>query len=127
MDELKKRLADEIKKLKGIADTELDDVFSFAIDTAIFDVLNYCHIEVADWPEALDNTAVMMAIDVVNMTCFASALQSDDAGGDVRTLTEGDFTISKETKAEAYQKIMTAPSFAKNYRRNLNRFRRTAR
>lgn len=127
MDELKKRLADKLKELKGITDTELDDVFSFAIDTAIFDVLNYCHIEVTEWPEALDNTAVMMAVDVVNVTSFASALQSDDAGGDVRTLTEGDFSISKETKAEAYQKIMTAPSFAKNYRRNLNRFRRTAR
>lgn len=127
MDELKERLVDKLKKLKGIADNELDDVFSFAIDTAIFDVLNYCHMEATDWPEALDNTAVMMAIDVVNVTNFASALQSDDAGGDVRTLTEGDFSISKETKAEAYQKIMTVPSFAKNYRRNLSRFRRTAR
>lgn len=125
MNELQQKLLGKLKKLKGIDDTESDDVFLFAVETAIYDVLNYCHFEVEDWPEALDNTVILMAIDNINETSFT--LAADTAEGEVKSLTEGDFQISKETKAEAYQKIMQAPSFARNYRRTLNSFRRLAR
>lgn len=125
MDELQARLLEKLKKLKGIADTKSDDVFSFAIETAIFDVLNYCHFGIEDWPIELDNTTILMAVDNINETSFS--LSADGAEGEVKSLTEGDFSISKETKAEAYQKIMQAPSFARNYSRTLNSFRRLAR
>ena len=115
MDELQARLLEKLKKLKGIADTKSDDVFSFAIETAIFDVLNYCQVGIEDWPIELDNTTILMAVDNINETSFS--LSADGAEGEVKSLTEGDFSISKETKAEAYQKIMQAPSFARNYSR----------
>ncbi len=125
MDAIKTRLLEKLKKLKGIADTKSDDVFSFAIETAIFDVLNYCHFPVEDWPIELDNTTILMAMDNINETSFS--LSADGMEGEVKSLTEGDFSISKETKAEAYQKIMQAPSFARNYSRTLNSFRRLVR
>lgn len=125
MDVLKARLLEKLNKLKGVTDTKSDDVFSFAIETAIFDVLNYCHFGIEDWPLELDNTTILMAIDNINETSFS--LSADSVGGEVKSLTEGDFSISKETKAEAYQKIMQAPSFARNYSRTLNSFRRLAR
>lgn len=125
MDELTNNILVLVKKVKGIEGEESDDVFSFAVTTVVHDILIYCHLELEDWPEALNHTAALMTIDVINEV----TLVSDDSTleGEVKSLTEGDFSISKETKAEAFQKIMAAPSFARNYKRLLNRFRRTAR
>lgn len=127
MNELKNRLLVQLKKLKGIDGNETDDVLLFALETAIYDVLNYCHIEIDDWPEAIDNTTVLMTIDLINEASFIFKADAESVEGEVKSLTEGDFSISRETKADAYKKIMSAPSFSRNYRRNLNRFRRLAR
>ncbi|EMW5595868.1 hypothetical protein [Enterococcus faecalis] len=127
MEKLTERLLDKFKKAKGITDEEnsSDDVFSFAIETVINDVLNYCHFSVEEWPEGIDNTVVLMTIDLLNETALTFNISESD--GEVKSITEGDFSISKETKAEAYQKIMSAPSFSKNYKRTLNNFRRLKR
>ena len=127
MEKLIKRLLDKLKKAKGINDEEnsSEDVFSFAIETVINDVLNYCHFSVEEWPEGIDYTVVLMTIDLLNETALTFNISESD--GEVKSITEGDFSISKETKAEAYQKIMSAPSFSKNYKRTLNNFRRLKR
>jgi len=125
MDELQERLLEKFKTLKGITDTASDDVFSFALETAINDVLNYCHFTVDDWPAGLDNTVILMAVDVLNETSYTLNAASTD--GEVKSLTEGDFAITKETKAEAFAKMMQSPSFARNYTRTLNNFRRLPR
>ncbi|HBD0821746.1 TPA: hypothetical protein ACOIVK_000993 [Enterococcus faecalis] len=127
MEKLTERLLDKFKKAKGINDEEnsSDDVFSFAIETVINDVLNYCHFSVEEWPEGIDNTVVLMTIDLLNETALTFNISESD--GEVKSITEGDFSISKETKAEAYQKIMSAPSFSKKYKRTLNNFRRLKR
>ncbi|MGL9971561.1 phage head-tail connector protein [Enterococcus sp. DIV1420a] len=122
MDELKQRLLEKIKKLKGIDDTNSDDVFLFAIETAVYDVLNYCHFKVDDWPEALDSTTILMTVDLINETSYS--LSAAEAENEVKSLSEGDFSITKETKAEAFQKMMSVPSFSRNYCRNLNNFRK---
>lgn len=122
MKELQKRILDRLKKLKGIDDEKSDDVFLFAVETAIQEILSYCHLDVGDWPVALDNTAVLMSVDLINETSFS--LNAAEAEGEVKSLSEGDFSIAKETKVEAYQKMMQAPSFARNYSKVLNRFRR---
>ena len=125
MDEIKKRLLEKLKKLKDLNDdTTHDEVFLFAIETAIYHVLNYCHIEIEDWLPDLDNTTVLMADDILNEANF---LNSDGAEGDVKELTEGDFKISKETQSEVYRRIASSPSFARSYRWVLNRFRKLAR
>nr|DAZ18260.1 MAG TPA: Head Tail Connector Protein [Caudoviricetes sp.] len=121
MKELQKRIIDRLKKLKGIDDEKSDDVFLFAVETAIQEILSYCHFNVDDWPVALDNTAILMAVDLINETSFS--FNAAEAEGEVKTLSEGDFSIAKETRAEAYQKMMQAPSFARNYFTILNRFR----
>lgn len=121
MKELQKRIFERLKTLKGIDGEKSDDVFLFAVDTAIQEILSYCHFKIDDWPGSLDNTAVLMAIDLINETSFS--LNAAEAEGEVKSLSEGDFSISKETKAEAYQKMMQTPSFARNYSSVLNRFR----
>ena len=123
MDALKEELLAKLKKLKGIEGTQSDDVFLFALETAIFDVLDYCNMMIEDFPNALKNTVLLMAVGVINETSFS--FNADAAESETKSLTEGDFSFSVETKAEAYQKMMSAQSFSRNYKRNLNKYRKT--
>lgn len=123
MDALKEELLAKLKKLKGIEDTQSDDVFLFALETAIFDVLDYCNMMIENFPDALKNTVLLMAVDVINETSFS--FNADTAESETKSLTESDFSFSVETKAEAYQKMMSAQSFSRNYKRNLNKYRKT--
>lgn len=123
MDALKEELLAKLKKLKGIEGVESDDVFLFALETAIFDVLDYCNMMIENFPDALKNTVLLMAVDVINETSFS--FNADTAESETKSLTEGDFSFSVETKAEAYQKMMSAQSFSRNYKRNLNKYRKT--
>lgn len=123
MDALKEELLVKLKKLKGIEDVQSDDVFLFALETAIFDVLDYCNMMIENFPDALKNTVLLMAVDVINETSFS--FNADAAESETKSLTEGDFSFSVETKAEAYQKMMSAQSFSRNYKRNLNKYRKT--
>lgn len=122
MDGLKNKLLTKYKQLKNIDGTELDGIFSFAIETAIYEILSYCHIRVDEWSEALDNTAVLIASDLV-----AESKAMASAGDGVKSLTEGDFTIAKESQVEALVKLTASKSFTRNYYRVLNRYRKLAR
>lgn len=122
MEELQNKLLEKLKELKGVDDDKLDDVFLFAIEISINDVLIYCNVGIDEWPVGLNNTVIMMAIDLINESSYS--FNADASEGEVKSLTEGDFSISKETKAEAYQKMTSAPTFSRNYRRKLNAFRR---
>ena len=122
MDALKGKLLTKYKQLKNIDGTELDGIFSFAIETAIYEILSYCHIRVDEWSEALDNTAVLIASDLV-----AESKAMASAGDGVKSLTEGDFTIVKESQVEALVKLTAGKSFTRNYYRVLNRYRKLAR
>lgn len=123
MDALKEELLAKLKKLKDIEGAESDDVFLFALETAIFDVLDHCNMMIENFPDALKNTVLLMAVDVINETSFS--FNADTAESETKSLTEGDFSFSVETKAEAYQKMMSAQSFSRNYKRNLNKYRKT--
>lgn len=123
MDALKEELLAKLKKLKDIEGAESDDVFLFALETAIFDVLDHCNMMIENFPDALKNTVLLMAVDVINETSFS--FNADAAESETKSLTEGDFSFSVETKAEAYQKMMSAQSFSRNYKRNLNKYRKT--
>ena len=123
MDALKEELLAKLKKLKGIEGAQSDDVFLFALETAIFDVLDYCNMMIENFPDALKNTVLLMAVDVINETSFS--FNADAAESETKSLTEGDFSFSVETKAEAYRKMMSAQSFSRNYKRNLNKYRKT--
>lgn len=125
MDELLQKLLVKFKKLKGIIDDDksLDDAFLFGVETAVNEILLYCHIDML--PTELYNVAILMAIDAFNEIQF-------NLGGDhgveseVKSLTEGDFTISKTTSLEVIQGLsaLRTSSFIRNYTRTLNRFRK---
>ena len=123
MDELLQNLLKKLKKLKGVSDTQSDDVFLFALETAINEIFNYCHID--ELPQRLYNTAIMMAIDAIN------EVQTNVGGangieGEVKSLTEGDFAITKATSLEVIQGLsaLRKASFVRNYSRTLNSFRK---
>lgn len=127
MEDLKKELLKKLKLQKGIieTDTSQDDVFLFALETAIFEILGYCNLEFDEWPEQLNNTVVLMAIDYLNEAEIINLVAANE--GEVKSLTEGDFSISKETRAESFQKMQQSAGFARNYLRILNRYRKLAR
>lgn len=123
MDELLQALLEKLKKLKGVSDTQSDDVFLFALETVVNEIFNYCHIE--ELPQRLYNTAIMMAIDAVNevQTNLGGA---NGIEGEVKSLTEGDFAITKATSLEVIQGLsaLRKASFVRNYSRTLNSFRK---
>lgn len=128
MEDLVAELLERLKKvkgIKGIKGEDSDNILSFALETTVQTILNYCHFSAEEWPSDLNTTAIFMAVDVLNEVNLT--FNEESFNGDTKSLTEGDFTIARETKAEAYQKIMGAPSFIRNYLRTLNSFRRLQR
>lgn len=123
LNDLKAELLIRLKELKVVEDNSLDGLFLFAIETAVVDILNYCNLDILEWPLGLDNTAVLMALDNYNQANVSINLDSKD-GGEVKSLSEGDFSITTETKAEVYKAMAAAPSMAKNYKAKLNRYRK---
>ncbi|WP_251855326.1 hypothetical protein [Enterococcus italicus] len=123
MDELLQNLLKKLKKLKGVSDTQSDDVFLFALETAINEIFNYCHID--ELPQRLYNTAIMMAIDAINEV-QANSGGTNGVESEVKSLTEGDFAISKVTSLEVIQGLsaLRKASFIRNYSRTLNSFRK---
>ena len=122
MDELLTALLIKFKRMKGITDTESDDVFLFALETAVQDVLIYCNLTLDEFPILLDNTVVLMAWDIFTQTSLLNA--DSEALGETKSHSEGDFSYTRETKAEVIEKIMNSNSIAKNYKRYLNAYRK---
>lgn len=126
MEDLQNRLLEKLKKLKGITDEKADDVLLFALETGIYDVLHYCNLEIDEFPEALDNTTILIAIDLLREGGFLLS-EEEQAEGNVKSLKEGDFSIARVTNAEVMDMMNHAPSFSRKYKRNLNHFRKLAR
>ena len=128
MEELVDKLLAKLKTMKGVTDEESDDAFSFAIETAIHDVVNYCHIEVEEIPLQLENTILLMSMDLLT---FALTQLNDETAvkGETKSLSEGDFSITKETSLDVMQAMAKTSSeqFSNNYKRVLNGFRKLKR
>lgn len=125
MNDIKERLLTKYKKLYEVDDS-FDDVIDFSVETVVQDILIYCNLEEKDYPVQLDNTALLMIKDLLDETNMLLTSE-EQADASIKSLTEGDFTITRETKAEAVQKMSQADSFCKKYTRYLNRFRKIAR
>ncbi|MET1928420.1 hypothetical protein ABXM71_09025 [Enterococcus faecium] len=101
--------------------SDLDEVLKFALETEIMDVLNYCNLE--DLPWQLENTVIMMTKDLVEATQLS--LSADEVSeGQVKSITEGDFSITKATSAEMMAAMVNVSSFSQNYEDRLNSFRK---
>ena len=107
---------EEIKeKLLSLLGLEEDakGLVEFAFEDAKETALNYCNLE--NVPEGLKNTILRMAMDIFRN----EAPGSSDAPREVSSITEGDTTTSFEGTAEEFRS-----GLLKNYRIQLNRYRR---
>lgn len=107
------------KNLLGIKDTAQDTALQFILDDAEETILNYCNLE--HLPAGLENTAYRMAMDVYR----AEGVGTDSVPtGVVTSIKEGDATVSFNAQSsESYY----TESVLKNYKLQLNRYRRLAR
>ncbi|WP_368259533.1 hypothetical protein [Enterococcus sp. 2201sp1_2201st1_C11_2201SCRN_220225] len=117
------KLLPKLKQLLKIPSdqVDLDEVLKFSLETEILDVLNYCNLE--DLPWQLENTVVMMTKDLLEATQLL--LSADEVSeGQVKSITEGDFAITKATSAEMMAAMVNVSSFSQNYEDRLNSFRK---
>lgn len=126
MENLQNLVLKLLPKLKQLLKTpsnqsDLDEVLKFALETEIMDVLNYCNLE--DLPWQLENTVIMMTKDLIEAAQLL--LSADEVSeGQVKSITEGDFVITKATSAEMMAAMVNVPSFSQNYEDRLNSFRK---
>lgn len=121
MNELIERLRSKFLKLKPDISPDLSGFF---VESAINEVLNYCHIDVEDWNERMDHTTLLMAVDLYNDSL--ATLNPEEVGG-VKSLSEGEFSIQQETVLEVIERMQGTRSFVRHYARTLNHFRKMAR
>ena len=109
----------KLKQLLGITDDSKDFVLQYVIDTVTDMALNYCNIDTL--PEQLENIVLAMCMDMYR----AESLGQETAQGAVKSMTEGDVSVSF---GSAYS-VVDNPSmaFLKGYTAQLDRFRRLGR
>jgi hypothetical protein len=109
-----------LKVMLGIApdikDEATDAKLGFALDNATEIIKNYCNID--EIPEGLGNTVVRMAVDLYRNERPG---ESDVPQG-IKSVTTGDTSTSfAVTETNGY-----AESLLRNYKAQLNRYRRVA-
>ena len=105
-----------VKELLGSPDDVSDAVVTLALESAQEIIQNYCNI--VEIPNGLHSTLIRMAVDICRNEEYGS---SDGGNGVVKSLTEGDTSISYGDTAvtTAY-----AQGLLKDYRKSLNAYRR---
>jgi len=109
-------MLEDLKLLLGITDDSQDALLGFMLDYAANLVANYCGIRVI--PVELDNVVAMIAAGAYS---FGAGMGAD--GGEVKSLTEGDTTVSMTTALDRLN-AMDKSSLLMNYQQQLNAFRR---
>lgn len=103
---------EKLKNLLGITGSEQDEILEFLTGTTEETILNYCNIDTL--PEGLTNTAYRMAMDLYRY---------DRPGGTapvaVTSISEGDTSTSFANASDFLQ-----DGILKNYKRQLNRYRK---
>ena len=112
-------MLEKLKKLLGIEDDSKDEVLQFTIDNVTDMVLNYCNIE--ELPKELENIVLSMCVDKHR----AESLGSEAAQGSVKSLSEGDVSVSYGSAYSVSEN--PAMEFLKGYRAQLDRFRKFGR
>lgn len=125
MEQIVDQLLPKIKILLGDSSKFTDSQLDFALEATIETVLTYCHLDVLDWPIGLNNTAILMTIDTLNENDRNLAMVGSEGGGDVKSITEGDFRIEHQSKTDFYKAMVSiAPTMTRNYAMKLNNFRK---
>lgn len=111
----------EVLQPKDSGNTSYDTIMGFALDKVTNDVANYTHLPIAELPEALDMTIVSLVNQLINTHQLLTTVE--DKVGNVKSLSEGDTSVTFQTPAEAYAAIQSVNSVTDDYRSQLNSFR----
>lgn len=127
MEDLKERLLDRYNEFKGVGDDAQDVVVGFALETAIYHVLDYCNIDLpGNWPMALDNVVILMVDDFVSSSDHNKTAEELEKGS-IKSITQGDVSVSRELDSERMHRLASISNPFKNYTKTLNRHRRLKR
>ena len=90
------RLLGKYNTLNEVDSDESDVVVDFALETAIYHILDYCNIDLpGDWPVALDNVAVLMTDDFVSQDDRNKTAEELEKGS-IKSVKQGDVKVSRE-------------------------------
>lgn len=105
-----------LKKLLGIDDDSMDMILTFVLDKVSDMICNYCRI--VSVPPKLENVMLNMCVDMYRAEC----LGQEKAEGPVKSITEGDVSISFGSATSITEDGGMA--FLRNYTAQLDRYRK---
>lgn len=100
---------------------DLDKIIVFVLKKVINDIVSYTHLTRDDLPEELDTTIVGMTLAALAEIGILRTANGDD--GDVKSISEGDTSVSFMTSQEAYKSISATNTITSDYRSILNNYR----
>lgn len=106
----------KLHKLLGFEKGEKEEILGFVLDKTSDMICNYCRRECV--PAALENVQLNMCVDMYR----AESLGQENVQGAVKTITEGDVSVSFGSAAAVSEN--PSMEFLKNYEAQLNRFRK---
>lgn len=96
-------------------------VLDFALDKVVNDVSNYTHIAVAELPGMLDMTLIGLCQQFLGTHQLLTPVTDRD--GDVKSLSEGDTSVTFKSVGEVFSELQSVNSLTDNYLSQLNSFR----
>lgn len=112
----KQNRLERLKQLIGVKNEEKDPALLFALDKTEDMILNYCNIQKI--PEKLEKVMLNMAVDLYR----AESLGQEQAEGTVKSITEGDVTVSFASASSVSENL--GMTFLKDYTAQLDRYRK---
>jgi len=104
-----------LKKLLGVKNDDSDEVLLFTINSTIDMICSYCRLQYV--PKQLDNVVLNIAMDLYRSRSFGQ----EQTEGTVKSITEGDVSVAFDTQN---QKSLSSSDTLKNYKIQLDRYRR---
>ncbi|NLR08670.1 MULTISPECIES: hypothetical protein [Lactobacillaceae] len=96
-------------------------MLEFAFDKVAQDVANYTHLAIAVLPVELDT--VLLSLCQQFLATHQLLTPVADRDGDVKTLSEGDTSVTFKSIGEVYAELQSVNSLTDNYVAQLNSFR----
>lgn len=96
-------------------------VMEFSLDKVVSDAANYTHLAIKDLPEELDHTLVALCQQL--LTTHELLTPVGDRDNDVKSISEGDTSVTFKSPSEVYMELQTVNTLTDNYLAQLNAFR----
>ena len=123
LDDLIKELVTKYKNFKGITNNKLDGALSFVVETTVYRILDYCNLDLTEWPIGLNNTVVLIVDQFMDAENIGKT-EKEISDQSVKSVKTGDVTVTRETAAERSKSMLTNKSLLNDHRRSLNRYRK---